>query len=131
MNDLDQSFHELQLAEPPAFRGRWLGAFETALTSRDAAKIGALFHDDCHWRDVLAFTWHFTAVEGREKSLRGSRRNKCIRRRTDFICRSAEAASPGASPGHRLHRGNLRIRDRVGARRRHHSPFTDAGVATT
>jgi cation diffusion facilitator CzcD-associated flavoprotein CzcO len=68
VNDIDQSLHELQLAEQ-ARRSttRWLSAFETALVSRDAAQIGALFHQDCHWRDVLAFTWHLTPLEGREK----------------------------------------------------------------
>ncbi len=43
----------------------WLAAFETALASRDAAGIAALFHEDSHWRDVLAFTWHYTPVAGR------------------------------------------------------------------
>ena len=68
MNDFDQSFHEWRLEDHARrFAARWLGAFEAALTSRDSEKIGALFHDDCHWRDVLAFTWHFSSVEGREK----------------------------------------------------------------
>ncbi|OJW30561.1 MAG: monooxygenase [Rhodospirillales bacterium 69-11] len=43
----------------------WLGRFETALNSRDAALLGDLFHQDCHWRDILAFTWNLTPVEGR------------------------------------------------------------------
>ena len=25
-----------------------------------------MFHQDCHWRDILAFTWHLTSVEGRD-----------------------------------------------------------------
>ncbi len=67
MNDFDRSLQQLQMAEHVRRSAvRWLAAFETALASRDVEKIGALFHDDCHWRDVLAFTWHFTAVEGRE-----------------------------------------------------------------
>jgi len=68
MNDFDQSLHDLQLAEQARrSAARWLTAFETALVSREAARIGALFHQDCHWRDVLAFTWHLTPVEGREE----------------------------------------------------------------
>ena len=43
----------------------WLEAFEAALRRRDPHAIAALFHADCHWRDILAFTWNFTAVEGR------------------------------------------------------------------
>jgi putative flavoprotein involved in K+ transport len=67
MNDLDQSFLELQAAEQARRCAEdWLAAFETALASRDAALIGALFHRDCHWRDILAFTWHLTPVAGRD-----------------------------------------------------------------
>jgi putative flavoprotein involved in K+ transport len=67
MNDFDQSFLEFQAARQT--RGcaeDWLGAFETALATKDAAQIGGLFHQDCHWRDVLAFTWHMTPVAGRD-----------------------------------------------------------------
>ncbi|TVR10357.1 MAG: NAD(P)/FAD-dependent oxidoreductase [Salinarimonadaceae bacterium] len=44
---------------------RWLEAFEAALASRDATRIGALFEEDCHWRDILAFTWDFSSARGR------------------------------------------------------------------
>jgi cation diffusion facilitator CzcD-associated flavoprotein CzcO len=67
MNDFDQSFLEFQAAEQTRRSAEdWLAAFETALVSRDSAAIGALFHPDCHWRDVLAFTWHVTPVAGRD-----------------------------------------------------------------
>ena len=36
----------------------WLSGFEAALASGDAARIAALFARDCHWRDILAFTWN-------------------------------------------------------------------------
>ncbi|MDQ8729213.1 NAD(P)/FAD-dependent oxidoreductase [Bradyrhizobium sp. LHD-71] len=66
MNDFDRSLQQLQTAERARrSAAHWLGAFEMALSSRDPNKIGALFHEDCHWRDVLAFTWHMTPVEGR------------------------------------------------------------------
>ena len=45
----------------------WLTAFEAALATRETEAITALFCVDCHWRDILAFTWNFTAVAGREK----------------------------------------------------------------
>jgi cation diffusion facilitator CzcD-associated flavoprotein CzcO len=66
MNDFDQAFLAFQAAEQArrAADG-WLAAFEEALASRDAARIGALFHEDCQWRDVLAFTWHITPLQGR------------------------------------------------------------------
>jgi hypothetical protein len=44
----------------------WLTAFESALVFRDVARIGELFHQDCHWHDILAFTWHITPVAGRD-----------------------------------------------------------------
>jgi cation diffusion facilitator CzcD-associated flavoprotein CzcO len=67
MNDFDQSFLEFQAAERARRSAEdWLVAFETALVSGDPARIGALFQPDCHWRDVLAFTWHMTPVGGRD-----------------------------------------------------------------
>ncbi|MFM9850649.1 MAG: flavin-containing monooxygenase [Hyphomicrobiaceae bacterium] len=67
MNEFDRSLQQVQMVEHARrSAAHWLDAFETALASREAEKIGALFHDDCHWRDVLAFTWHFTSAEGRE-----------------------------------------------------------------
>jgi putative flavoprotein involved in K+ transport len=67
MDDFEQSLHEFQIAENRRRIARdWLKTFESALTSRDAAQIGALFHEESHWRDVLAFTWHMTPVAGRD-----------------------------------------------------------------
>src|SRR4051794_25524677 len=67
MNDFDQSFLEFQAAqEARRFAEDWLGAFESALKFRDAARIRALFHQDSHWRDILAFTWHLTPLAGRD-----------------------------------------------------------------
>jgi cation diffusion facilitator CzcD-associated flavoprotein CzcO len=67
MNDLDQSFLEFRAAmQARCCADDWLAAFEMALGSRDVARISALFHHDCHWRDVLAFTWHLTPVQGQE-----------------------------------------------------------------
>jgi cation diffusion facilitator CzcD-associated flavoprotein CzcO len=65
MNDFDQSFHAFQAAQHARHAAEdWLAAFETALASGDAAKIAALFHKDCHWRDILAFTWHLSSEQG-------------------------------------------------------------------
>ena len=46
---------------------RWLAAFEEALQLEDADGLAALFADDCHWRDLLAFTWNITPHGGREE----------------------------------------------------------------
>jgi putative flavoprotein involved in K+ transport len=67
MNDFDQSFLEFQAAQEARRSAEdWLVAFETALESCDAAQIGTLFHQDSHWRDILAFTWHLTPLAGRD-----------------------------------------------------------------
>jgi cation diffusion facilitator CzcD-associated flavoprotein CzcO len=42
----------------------WLDDFGAALTSGDPARIAALFAEDCHWRDILAFTWNLRTTSG-------------------------------------------------------------------
>jgi len=35
----------------------WLCDFGAALASGDGVHIAGLFAEECHWRDILAFTW--------------------------------------------------------------------------
>jgi putative flavoprotein involved in K+ transport len=42
----------------------WLSDFEAALASGEAARIAALFASECHWRDILAFTWDLRTTSG-------------------------------------------------------------------
>jgi hypothetical protein len=42
----------------------WLGDFCAALASGEAPRIAALFAEDCHWRDLLAFTWDLRTASG-------------------------------------------------------------------
>ncbi|MCO8269406.1 NAD(P)/FAD-dependent oxidoreductase [Actinoplanes sp. TRM 88003] len=44
----------------------WLASFEAALRARDVPAAAALFATDCYWRDLVAFTWNITTVEGRD-----------------------------------------------------------------
>lgn len=44
----------------------WLSEFNTALTDKDSQAATALFIEDCHWRDILAFGWRLETVSGRE-----------------------------------------------------------------
>ncbi len=47
---------------------RWLSSLEQALNAKDKAGVAALFApDDCHWRDVLAFTWFITPHRGAQE----------------------------------------------------------------
>jgi len=60
-----QAYQRVEQAKGDA--SRWLSDFETALASRDADRIAALFHVDSHWRDILAFTWYYTPVAGSQE----------------------------------------------------------------
>jgi putative flavoprotein involved in K+ transport len=42
----------------------WLGEFTTALAAGDAPRLAALFANECHWRDILAFTWDLHTTSG-------------------------------------------------------------------
>ena len=42
----------------------WLRDFETAMSGMDRDGLAALFHNDSHWRDLLAFTWNIETVSG-------------------------------------------------------------------
>ncbi len=52
------------LAEAAA--NSWLQGFETALASGEASRIAALFAEECHWRDILAFDWDLHTTSGAE-----------------------------------------------------------------
>ena len=43
---------------------RWLGDFAAALASGDAERLAPLFAAECHWRDILAFTWNLHTTSG-------------------------------------------------------------------
>ncbi len=47
----------LTAGSPKAIAEAWLSDFGVALAAGDAACIAGLFAADCHWRDILAFTW--------------------------------------------------------------------------
>ncbi len=55
----------LTQAIPQAEAAGWLDAFAVALAHGDAAAAAALFLEDGHWRDVLAFTWQIGTASGR------------------------------------------------------------------
>jgi len=42
----------------------WLDTLNQALAQSDKTAIQNLFADDCHWRDLLAFTWSITPSSG-------------------------------------------------------------------
>jgi cation diffusion facilitator CzcD-associated flavoprotein CzcO len=59
----------LVMERPPAEKAadavvQWLGRFEAALTAGDPAGVAALFGPECHYRDMLAFSWTIQPVFG-------------------------------------------------------------------
>jgi putative flavoprotein involved in K+ transport len=42
----------------------WLARFGRALEDGDASAAAALFGEECWWRDLVAFTWNVTTLEG-------------------------------------------------------------------
>ena len=55
----------VQPAETRATVVSWLSEFGAALAAGDPAAAAALFHEDCFWRDLIAFTWNIKTMEGR------------------------------------------------------------------
>jgi thioredoxin reductase len=47
-----------------ALAEQWLAGFEHALRRGDATALRSLFEPDCHWRDLLAFTWDLHTSSG-------------------------------------------------------------------
>ena len=50
---------------------RWLTTFEAALGAGDADALGRHLADDCHWRDLLAFSWNITPHQSRQPIIDG------------------------------------------------------------
>ena len=43
---------------------KWLSDFEKLIVTAEFLKLKNIFHTDCHWRDILAFTWHIKTFTG-------------------------------------------------------------------
>lgn len=43
---------------------RWMADFSTALAAADRVRLLTLFAAECHWRDILAFTWDLHTTTG-------------------------------------------------------------------
>ena len=43
----------------------WIERFDRALVQRNLRQVAELFHEQCYWRDLVAFTWNIKTCEGR------------------------------------------------------------------
>ena len=67
MNHVAPTVLEASTAEDArAATTQWLGRFEAALRSPDTAALASLFAPECHYRDVLAFSWTIRPVQRAE-----------------------------------------------------------------
>jgi thioredoxin reductase len=73
--------------------GQWLTRLEAALRSGESIAVGALFADDCHWRDLLAFAWNITPHQGA-----GAIAEALIRAQTDRKAANFEIAMDRTPP---------------------------------
>src|ERR1700712_1153050 len=71
----------------------WLGQFERALGPSDDASLKNLFHPDSHWRDILALTWKFTTIDGRDAVLAGIKAH-AVRAKPSGLCIDTRRAAP-------------------------------------
>jgi len=49
-----------------AAAARWVSDFQGALSTRDIERATDMFATTSYWRDLVAFTWNITTVEGRD-----------------------------------------------------------------
>jgi cation diffusion facilitator CzcD-associated flavoprotein CzcO len=71
---------------------QWLASFERHLASGDLAALGALFHADSYWRDMLAFQWDFRTYSGRDRIVAAWRDALAVHRVTDVRLEEANVA---------------------------------------
>ena len=61
-------------AAPSVAATNWLESFEACLATDSLEAMGELFHDDSHWRDLVALTWHIRTFSGRD-AIKGAMRD--------------------------------------------------------
>ena len=71
---------------------QWLASFERHLSSGDLGALGALFHSDSYWRDMLAFQWDFRTHTGRDRIVAAWRGALSLHRMTDVRLESSNVA---------------------------------------
>lgn len=73
VNSSDPAFKAQRLQKGRELARKWLLDFERCLSLGDLDKLGALFHPDSYWRDMLAFQWDFRTHSGRDLILKAWR----------------------------------------------------------
>jgi putative flavoprotein involved in K+ transport len=63
---MTQTLEPTETISPQQRVDAWLADFEHALAVRDIDRVVQKFATDSFWRDLVAFTWNLTTVEGRD-----------------------------------------------------------------
>lgn len=71
----------------------WLGQFERALGQGNNSALKNLFHPESHWRDILALTWKYTTIDGRDAVVAGLETH-AGRAKPSGICIDPRRAAP-------------------------------------
>ena len=71
MEELTISQERLEHMTEQQAVAQWLSEFNAALSACDRTALGKLFVEDCHWRDLLAFTWSITPHVGKKALVDG------------------------------------------------------------
>ena len=101
----------------------WLAEFEAALATPDDGALKKLFHPDSYWRDALALSWTLQTIDGRDAILSTLKAQAAAGEADGLRRRSrSRGAAKGDARRHRLHRGDLQVRNRHRPRRRHYPP---------
>ena len=56
----------MNASETQAAVANWLAGFEQAAARGERAWASAAFHEECFWRDLVAFSWNIITCEGQE-----------------------------------------------------------------
>lgn len=52
---------------PKAIAQEWISKLESVLISKAVSRLSSIMHDDCWWRDMLAFEWDLRTIHGLDK----------------------------------------------------------------
>ena len=55
---------EREAPNPKHIAQQWIFKLEAVLASKDMSRLGSIMHQDCWWRDMLAFEWDFHTISG-------------------------------------------------------------------
>jgi hypothetical protein len=80
---------------------QWLSRLDDALQAGDAIQLEALFQENSHWRDLVAFTWSVTPCDGRANIV-----SHLLRTQSDIQAHGFKVAT-GRMPPRRVTRAGI------------------------